>query len=152
MRHNQRFFIDALGEDIRGELLLADVNHVARESARFTCAFICTPIFVPQDSGGTCFAAGALGAWLSVPHGGAMRALNCALKKAFIWDATASPNAAELAICGVLGHTDTLIRALAMPESQKPRMSPIWTQFHAVIVKRNDMSDIKPNLADFGLR
>ncbi|NCF78608.1 MAG: hypothetical protein GWP34_01700 [Alphaproteobacteria bacterium] len=40
VRHNRRFFIDAAGEDIRGEdLLLADMSHMAREGAAFHLRF-----------------------------------------------------------------------------------------------------------------
>ena len=40
VRHNRRFFVDARGEDVRGEdLLLADMNHKAREGAGFHLRF-----------------------------------------------------------------------------------------------------------------
>jgi uncharacterized heparinase superfamily protein len=54
VRHNRRFFIDATGEDIRGEdLLLADMNHVAREGATFHLRFHLHPkVKASLQSGG----------------------------------------------------------------------------------------------------
>ena len=54
VRHNRRFFIDAAGEDIRGEdLLLADMNHRPLEGAAFHLRFHLHPhVKASLQSGG----------------------------------------------------------------------------------------------------
>ena len=65
-------FIDAAGEDIRGEdLLLADMNHRPREGAAFHLRFHLHPHVKAslQSGGDAVFAADAKRAWVAVSFG-----------------------------------------------------------------------------------
>ena len=95
VRHNRRFFIDARGEDIRGEdFLLADMNHVAREGAGFHLRFHLHPhVKANMQSGGD-----AVLLMTPIGHGWQFRVglkprRRCGWKKVCIWDKAVFRNA-----------------------------------------------------------
>ena len=127
VRHNRRFFIDALGEDIRGEdLLLADMNHVAREGARFHLRFHLHPDIRAsgQSGGNNVLLVGRSGHGFQFRMAGPAESTQLQIEESVYMGRDGIPQRAQqLAIYGVLGHTDTLIQwALRYAgKSQKPR-------------------------------
>ena len=127
VRHNRRFFVDALGEDIRGEdLLLADMNHVAREGARFHLRFHLHPHIRAsvQSGGNNVLLLGRSGHGFQFRMAGPDEATLLRVEESVYMGTNGVPQRSQqLAIYGVLGHTDTLIRwALRYAgKSQKPR-------------------------------
>lgn len=113
VRHNRRLFIDARGEDFRGEdLLLADMNHDAAEGAPFHLRFHLHPeVTASLQSGGDAVL-------LLTPsgHGWQFRTGNDSstqlrLEESVYMGHNGVPQRSQqLAIRGQLGHTDTLIR------------------------------------------
>lgn len=128
VRHNRRFFIDAQGEDIRGEdLLLADMNHVAREGARFHLRFHLHPDIRAsgQSGGNNVLLLGRSGHGFQFRMAGPPETTQLRIEESVYMGQDGIPQRAQqLAIYGVLGHTDTLIQwALRYAgKSQKPRV------------------------------
>ena len=117
VRHNRRFFMDAQGEDIRGEdLLLADVNHKARDGAAFHLRFHLHPdIRATLQSGGDnvllLSRAGHGFQFRMAGSGNAQAAAQLRIEESVYMGRNGVPQRAQqLAIFGVLGHTDTLIQ------------------------------------------
>ena len=113
VRHNRRFFVDARGEDVRGEdLLLADMNHMAREGAGFHLRFHLHPDVAAnmQASGDSVLLMTRAG------HGWQFRVglddgLFMQIEESVYMGRNGVPQRArQLAIRGQLRHTDTLIR------------------------------------------
>lgn len=127
VRHNRRFFIDALGEDIRGEdLLLADMNQVARDGARFHLRFHLHPDIraTGQSGGNNVLLLGRSGHGFQFRMAGPADTTQLRIEESVYMGRDGIPQATQqLAIYGVLGHTDTLIQwALRYAgKSQKPR-------------------------------
>lgn len=127
VRHNRRFFIDALGEDIRGEdLLLADMNHVAREGARFHLRFHLHPDIRAnvQSGGNNVLLLGRSGHGFQFRMAGPPETTQLRLEESVYMGHDGVPQRSQqLAIYGILGHTDTLIQwALRYAgKSQRPR-------------------------------
>ena len=127
VRHNRRFFIDALGEDIRGEdLLLADMTHVAREGARFHLRFHLHPDIraTEQTGGNNVLLLGRSGHGFQFRMAGPPGSTHLRIEESVYMGRDGIPQRSQqLAIYGVLGHTDTLIQwALRYAgKSQKPR-------------------------------
>jgi uncharacterized heparinase superfamily protein len=113
VRHNRRFFMDARGEDIRGEdLLLANVNHTARQGAGFHLRFHLHPDVTASLQGG----GDAVLLMTRSGHGwqfrvGLEETMSMQLEDSVYMGRTGVPQKTrQLAIRGQLGHTDTLIR------------------------------------------
>lgn len=127
VRHNRRFFMDALGEDIRGEdLLLADMNHVAREGAAFHLRFHLHPDIRAsgQSGGNNVLLLGRSGHGFQFRMAGPAQATQLRIEESVYMGRNGVPQRAQqLAIYGVLGHTDTLVQwALRyVGKSQKAR-------------------------------
>jgi len=113
VRHNRRFFVDATGEDIRGEdLLLADMNHVARDGAPFHLRFHLHPqVRASLQSGGD-----AVLLLTASGHGWQFRLGSDAttairIEESVYMGRNGIPQRSQqLAVSGQLGHNDTLIR------------------------------------------
>ena len=113
VRHNRRFFIDAQGEDVRGEdLLLADMHHQPREGAPFHLRFHLHPdVTANLQSGGDAVL-------LMSPSGhgwqfriGLQDGLALRLEDSVYMGRNGVPQRAQqIAIQGRLLHADTLIR------------------------------------------
>ena len=113
VRHNRRLFVDARGEDLRGEdLLMADMTHEARQGAPFHLRFHLHPnVTASLQSGGDAVL-------LLTPsgHGWQFRTGNDSptqlhLTESVYMGANGVPQRSQqLAIRGQLGHTDTRIR------------------------------------------
>ena len=113
VRHNRRFFIDAAGEDIRGEdLLLADMNHRPREGAPFHLRFHLHPhVKASLQSGGDAVL-------LLTPsgHGWQFRLASnatAALKieeSVYMGQSGIPQRCQQMAVQGRLAHGDTLMR------------------------------------------
>jgi uncharacterized heparinase superfamily protein len=113
VRHNRRLFMDARGEDLRGEdLLLADMSHEAAEGAPFHLRFHLHPdVTASLQSGGDAVL-------LLTPsgHGWQFRTgkdspTQLRLGESVYMGRHGVPQRSQqLAIRGQLGHTDTLIR------------------------------------------
>lgn len=129
VRHNRRFFIDAQGEDIRGEdLLLADMNHDARAGAGFHLRFHLHPDIraTGQSGGNNVLLLGRSGHGFQFRMAGSSEATQLKIEESVYMGRDGVPQRAQqLAIYGVLGHTDTLIQwALRYAgKSQKTRSS-----------------------------
>ena len=127
VRHNRRFFIDALGEDIRGEdLLLADMNHIAREGAQFHLRFHLHPDIraTGQTGGNNVLLVGRSGHGFQFRMAGPTENTSLRIEESVYMGRDGIPQRTQqLAIYGVLGHTDTLIQwALRYAgKGQKPR-------------------------------
>ena len=113
VRHNRRFFVDAAGEDIRGEdLLLADMNHRPREGAGFHLRFHLHPQVKAnlQGSGDAVLLLTPAG------HGWQFRLASDATSAIAIEESVYMGHSGipqrcqQLAIAGRLAHGDTLIR------------------------------------------
>ncbi len=113
VRHNRRFFVDADGEDIRGEdLLLADMNHFAAEGAPFHLRFHLHPqVRASVQSGGD-----AVLLLTASGHGWQFRLGSEATSPVRIEESVymgrngVPQRSQQLAVSGQLGHNDTLIR------------------------------------------
>ena len=113
VRHNRRFFVDAAGEDIRGEdLLLADMNHVAHEGAPFHLRFHLHPhVRASLQSGGD-----AVLLLTASGHGwqfrlGSEATTAMRIEESVYMGRNGIPQRSQqLAVSGQLGHNDTLIR------------------------------------------
>ena len=113
VRHNRRLFVDARGEDLRGEdLLMADMTHEAMQGAPFHLRFHLHPnVTASLQSGGDAVL-------LLTPsgHGWQFRTGNDSptqlhLTESVYMGANGVPQRSQqLAIRGQLGHTDTRIR------------------------------------------
>ncbi|MGC6534772.1 MAG: heparinase II/III family protein [Parvibaculales bacterium] len=113
VRHNRRFFIDARGEDIRGEdLLLADMTHRPREGAAFHLRFHLHPdVTATVQSGGDAVL-------LMSPSGhgwqfrfGLDEHYTMQLEDSVYMGQNGVPQRAQqIALRGQLAHSDTLIR------------------------------------------
>ena len=113
VRHNRRFFIDARGEDVRGEdFLLADMKHVPREGAGFHLRFHLHPDVSANMQG----SGDAVLLMTSSGHGWQFRVgledgLSMRMEESVYMGRNGVPQRArQLAIRGRLRHTDTLIR------------------------------------------
>ena len=113
VRHNRRFFIDAAGEDIRGEdLLLADMNHRPREGAAFHLRFHLHPhVKASLQSGGDAVL-------LLTPsgHGWQFRLASEATaalrieESVYMGQSGIPQRCQQMAVQGRLAHGDTLMR------------------------------------------
>ena len=113
VRHNRRFFIDAAGEDIRGEdLLLADMNHHPLEGAAFHLRFHLHPhVKASLQSGGNAVLLLTPGG-----HGWQFRLASeatAALKieeSVYMGQSGIPQRCQQMAAQGRLAHGDTLMR------------------------------------------
>jgi uncharacterized heparinase superfamily protein len=113
VRHNRRFFIDASGEDIRGEdLLLADMNHVAREGATFHLRFHLHPkVKASLQSGGD-----AILLLTPAGHGWQFRLASeatgdlCIEESVYMGHSGVPQRCQQITVQGRLMHGDTLMR------------------------------------------
>jgi uncharacterized heparinase superfamily protein len=113
VRHNRRFFIDADGEDIRGEdLLLADMNHRPRTGAAFHLRFHLHPqVKASLQSGGDAVLLLTPGG-----HGWQFRLASeatAALKieeSVYMGQSGIPQRCQQMAVQGRLAHGDTLMR------------------------------------------
>ena len=113
VRHNRRFFIDAAGEDIRGEdLLLADMNRRPREGAAFHLRFHLHPhVKASLQSGGDAVL-------LLTPsgHGWQFRLASEATaalrieESVYMGQSGIPQRCQQMAVQGRLAHGDTLMR------------------------------------------
>ena len=113
VRHNRRFFIDAAGEDIRGEdLLLADMKHRPREGAAFPLRFHLHPhVKASLQSGGDAVL-------LLTPsgHGWQFRLASEATaalrieESVYMGQSGIPQRCQQMAVQGRLAHGDTLMR------------------------------------------
>ena len=113
VRHNRRFFMDAAGEDIRGEdLLLADMNHRPRQGAGFHLRFHLHPkVKASLQSGGD-----AVLLLTSGGHGWQFRLASEATGTLRIEDSVymgqsgVPQRSQQIVVQGQLAHGDTLMR------------------------------------------
>ena len=113
VRHNRRFFIDAAGEDIRGEdMLLADMNHRPLEGSGFHLRFHLHPQVKASLQGG----GDAVLLLTPSGHGWQFRLASAATtplkieESVYMGQSGIPQRCQQLSVQGRLAHGDTLIR------------------------------------------